>query len=70
MSLSLCVIGAPCDNYQGYCDFFQNCRGVASDGPLARLKNFLSTDKAKDWLIVGYLPSVLLFALLYEWAQH
>lgn len=33
--------GAPCDNFQGYCDVFQKCRAVDAEGPLARLKNLL-----------------------------
>jgi len=37
--------GMPCDNYRGYCDVFQKCRAVNEDGPLARLKNLLFSDK-------------------------
>jgi len=33
--------GAPCDNFQGYCDVFLKCRAVDAEGPLARLKNLL-----------------------------
>ncbi|XP_078578762.1 disintegrin and metalloproteinase domain-containing protein 10-like isoform X1 [Branchiostoma floridae x Branchiostoma japonicum] len=31
--------GAPCNNFQGYCDVFSICREVDADGPLSRLKN-------------------------------
>ncbi|KAI0207615.1 Disintegrin and metalloproteinase domain-containing protein 10 [Lamellibrachia satsuma] len=48
--------GAPCDDYRGYCDVFQKCRGIDSDGPLARLKKLLlspeTLDKVKDWIII------------------
>merc|ERR1711868_201671 len=33
--------GAPCDNFQGYCDVFLKCRQVDAEGPLVRLKNLL-----------------------------
>lgn len=31
--------GAPCNDYQGYCDVFYKCRNVDSNGPLSRLTN-------------------------------
>lgn len=50
--------GAPCDDFKGYCDVFQKCRGVDADGPLARLKNLLlSKDtliRIRDWIIVSW----------------
>ncbi len=59
--------GAPCDNFQGYCDVFQKCRGVDADGPLARLKNLIldkeTLNTIRDWIIVstchGYGISLL-----------
>ncbi|MCL4156096.1 UNVERIFIED_CONTAM: hypothetical protein GTU68_035674, partial [Idotea baltica] len=36
--------GAPCNNFQGYCDVFQKCRAVDAEGPLARLKNLLFSE--------------------------
>ncbi|KAK2193932.1 hypothetical protein NP493_4g01002 [Ridgeia piscesae] len=58
--------GAPCDNYRGYCDVFQKCRGIDSDGPLARLKKLLlsaeTLDKVKDWIITHWWV-VLLIAI-------
>lgn len=33
--------GAPCDNFQGYCDVFLKCRAVDAEGPLVKLKNLL-----------------------------
>ena len=33
------IPGAPCDNYEGYCDVFFMCRAVDSNGPLSRLKD-------------------------------
>lgn len=58
--------GAPCDNYRGYCDVFQKCRGIDSDGPLARLKKLLlspeTLDKVKDWIIAHWWV-VLLIAI-------
>ncbi|XP_013415898.1 disintegrin and metalloproteinase domain-containing protein 10-like [Lingula anatina] len=29
--------GAPCNNFAGYCDVFNNCREVDANGPLSRL---------------------------------
>jgi disintegrin and metalloproteinase domain-containing protein 10 len=59
--------GMPCDNYRGYCDVFQKCRAVNEDGPLARLKNLLFSDKTiselKD-LITTYWWAALLISLL------
>ena len=43
--------GAPCDNFNGYCDVFLKCRKVDADGPLARLKNMFFSKQA----IMGYL---------------
>lgn len=43
--------GAPCDNYNGYCDVFLKCRKVDADGPLARLKNMFFSKEA----IMGYI---------------
>ncbi|XP_034561874.1 disintegrin and metalloproteinase domain-containing protein 10 [Notolabrus celidotus] len=43
------VGGAPCAGNQGYCDKFQVCRLLDSDGPIARLKNsFLHLDDFDD----------------------
>ena len=66
------VSGAPCDDFKGYCDVFQKCRGVDADGPLARLKNLLlsadSLVEIRDWIIVSHLlhdySSVLKISLL------
>ena len=53
------ISGAACDNFMGYCDVFQKCRGVDADGPLARLKNLLFNEETfkniKDWIIVSYI---------------
>ena len=43
--------GAPCDNFNGYCDVFLKCRAVDADGPLSRLKNKFFSKEA----ILGYL---------------
>ena len=52
----LFLLGAPCDNFNGYCDVFQKCRAVNEDGPLARLKNLLFNQQTlntiKDWITV------------------
>ena len=42
--------GAPCDNFNGYCDVFLKCRAVDADGPLSRLKNKFFSKEA----ILGY----------------
>lgn len=42
--------GAPCDNFNGYCDVFLKCRAVDADGPLSRLKDRFFSKEA----ILGY----------------
>ena len=43
--------GAPCDDFNGYCDVFLKCRAVDADGPLSRLKNKFFSKEA----ILGYI---------------
>ena len=43
--------GAPCNNYNGYCDVFLKCRAVDADGPLSRLKDKFFSKEA----IMGYI---------------
>ena len=49
--------GAPCDNFQGYCDVFLKCRQVDAEGPLVRLKNLLFNQRTlltiAQWVTVG-----------------
>ena len=49
--------GAPCNNFQGYCDVFQKCRAVDAEGPLARLKNLLfnedTLNSLAEWITVS-----------------
>ncbi|XP_064471133.1 disintegrin and metalloproteinase domain-containing protein 10-like isoform X2 [Ornithodoros turicata] len=33
--------GSPCDDMKGYCDVFQRCRPIDSEGPLSRMHQFL-----------------------------
>lgn len=43
--------GAPCNDFNGYCDVFLKCRAVDADGPLSRLKNkFFSKEAIKGYL--------------------
>ena len=42
--------GAPCNDFNGYCDVFLKCRAVDADGPLSRLKNKFFSKEA----ILGY----------------
>lgn len=42
--------GAPCDDFNGYCDVFLKCRAVDADGPLSRLKDKFFSKEA----ILGY----------------
>ena len=47
------LVGFPCGNFTGYCDFFNNCMPVDSEGALDRLLNFFSPESinaAIDWL--------------------
>uniref|UniRef100_T1J2R6 ADAM10 endopeptidase n=1 Tax=Strigamia maritima TaxID=126957 RepID=T1J2R6_STRMM len=55
--------GAPCDNFQGYCDVFQKCRAVDAEGPLARLKNLLfspyTLTSVAEWVTVNWWAVLL-----------
>ena len=48
--------GSACANTQGYCDIFSKCRAVDAEGPLTKLKNFLSNPEisktALEWITV------------------
>ena len=47
------IPGFPCSNFTGYCDFFNTCIAVDSEGALDRLANLFSSesiDNAIDWL--------------------
>jgi len=63
LSVIMLSVGAPCDNFKGYCDVFQKCRAVNEDGPLARLKNLLFNQKTfndvKDWITVTHLSLII-----------
>lgn len=56
--------GAPCDNFQGYCDVFLKCRAVDADGPLVRLKNLLLNKETlhtlKQYVIENWYLCVLM----------
>merc|ERR1719471_2694099 len=58
--------GAPCDNFQGYCDVFLKCRQVDAEGPLVRLKNLLLNQKTllgiAQW-VTTYWYGVLLMGI-------
>ena len=56
--------GTACDGNLGYCDYFNECRHVDLDGPIARLKNLLfssgSIETAKEWLSEYWYAAVLI----------
>ena len=56
--------GAPCDNFQGYCDILSRCRGVDSEGPLERIKNLLfggdAIDNLVDWVKEYWWAAILI----------
>jgi len=58
--------GAPCDNFQGYCDVFLKCRQVDAEGPLVRLKNLLFNQRTlltiAQW-VTTYWYAVLLMGI-------
>lgn len=64
--------GSPCNDYNGYCDVFQNCREVDPSGPLATLRKLLLSDEGiesfKKWVVSNwYAVSLIIvgvFALL------
>ena len=43
--------GAPCDNFQGFCDFFSFCRRLDDQGPIARLRSvFFSSETITNFI--------------------
>ncbi|XP_014669132.1 PREDICTED: disintegrin and metalloproteinase domain-containing protein 10-like [Priapulus caudatus] len=56
--------GAPCNEFQGYCDVFLKCREVDADGPLARLKNLIfnqdTFNKIATWITDFWWAVVLM----------
>ncbi|XP_019622694.1 PREDICTED: disintegrin and metalloproteinase domain-containing protein 10-like isoform X1 [Branchiostoma belcheri] len=56
--------GAPCDNFQGYCDVFFLCRQVDADGPLSRLKNSIfnaeTIKTVVEWIRVYWWAVILI----------
>lgn len=56
--------GAPCNNFQGYCDILHKCRGVDSEGPLERIKNLLfggdAIDNLVDWVKEYWWAAILI----------
>ena len=58
------IPGAPCNNFQGYCDILHTCRGVDSEGPLERIKNLLfggdAIDNLVDWVKEKWWAAILI----------
>ena len=68
-------VGFPCSNFTGYCDFFNRCMVVNSDGALNRLANIFNSEaflQAIDWiremwwvvLLIGLGVLVIMFFLV------
>ena len=57
------LLGAPCNNFRGYCDVFQKCRDVDADGPLSRLKKLLFNEETfneiRTWIVVSHSVNVI-----------
>ena len=64
------IVGFPCGNFTGYCDFFNRCMLVDSEGALSRLANLVfESDTFNDvadfvedmwWVVVLALVGILL----------
>lgn len=56
--------GAPCNDYQGYCDVFYKCRNVDSNGPLSRLTNAILNPELYSniaaWIQANWWAAVLI----------
>lgn len=56
--------GAPCNQFQGYCDMLEKCRGVDSEGPLERIKNILFGGEAIEnfvgWVKTYWWATILI----------
>ena len=50
------LVGFPCNNFSGYCDFFNVCQPVQSDSALNRITNFFSSPEVQNFinLVVQY----------------
>ncbi|XP_022109880.1 disintegrin and metalloproteinase domain-containing protein 10-like [Acanthaster planci] len=63
--------GSPCDDYMGYCDFFDSCRLANEDGPLAGIirKIFFSeedqlTDVIWSWIMANWWVILIIVVVL------
>lgn len=58
------LTGAPCNDYEGYCDILGKCRGVDSEGPLERIKNLLfggdAISNLVDWVKTYWWAAILI----------
>ena len=52
-------VGFPCDNFNGYCDFLNNCQPVQSEGALRRLTELFTGEQ---------LESIIRYITEYWWA--
>ena len=53
-------VGFPCNKFEGYCDFFNVCRLVNSDGAIKRLSNFIEG--------TGIINDTVVYIQRYWWA--
>ncbi|KAH9368429.1 hypothetical protein HPB48_012641 [Haemaphysalis longicornis] len=52
--------GAACDDLRGYCDVFQRCRLIDSDGPLSRLHGLIFGEQGLTTPLLRYWYLTLL----------
>ena len=53
-------VGIPCNSFDGYCDFFNVCRAVNSDGALKRITEFIQG--------AGVIQTTVFYTTKYWWA--
>ncbi len=53
-------VGFPCSSFEGYCDFFDACRGVNSEGAIKRLTNLVTGS--------GLVQTIVNYITRYWWA--
>ena len=68
-------VGFPCSNFTGYCDFFNRCMAVNSDGAINQLANIFNSEaflQVIDWiremwwavLLIGLGVLVIMFLIV------
>jgi disintegrin and metalloproteinase domain-containing protein 10 len=45
------IPGSPCNDFNGYCDFFETCRPVLSDSAITRISDFFNSEGVQNFIM-------------------